>query len=128
MAGHHAQCGCLAAAGRSKQATIGAGGNLEVDGVNGGDDAVLLRQLHQFERRRRRHPHHPHCLTEDPGRPWHPERYPELNATDVPKIATDETKVGNPRCSMKSIALLRPKSAASCSDLPNFCGFTPRLK
>ena len=58
MAGHHAQCGCLAAAGRPKQATIGAGGNLEVDGVNGGHSAVFLRQLHQFERRRGRHPHH----------------------------------------------------------------------
>jgi hypothetical protein len=25
-----------------------------------------------------------------------PGRYPELDATDVPKIATDEKKVGNP--------------------------------
>ncbi|HYS86397.1 MAG TPA: hypothetical protein VEN78_15555 [Bradyrhizobium sp.] len=128
MAGHHAQCGCLAAAGRSKQATIGAGGNLEVDGVNGGDDAVLLRQLHQFERRRRRHPHHPHCLTEDPGRPWHPERYPELNATDVPKIATDETKSGQSPLFDEVDCAAPTQIGGELLQLPNFCGFTPRLK
>src|SRR6266487_2741422 len=35
----------------------------------------------------------PHCLAQDPAT-LAPGRYPELDATDVPKIATDETKSG----------------------------------
>jgi hypothetical protein len=31
----------------------------------------------------------PHCLAEDPERPWLPERYPKSDATDVPKNAPD---------------------------------------
>src|SRR6266404_7329334 len=104
MASHHAQGGCLAAAGRPKQATIGAGGNLEVDGVYGGDAAVLLRQLHQFKRRRGRHPHHSALSCPGPGRRWRRESYPELNATDVPKIATDETKSGQSGMFMRAAA------------------------
>src|SRR5260370_29724033 len=90
MARNHAQCGCLAAAGRPEQATIGARWNLEVDGIHSGYAAVPLRKLHQFKRRRGRHPHQSAfvlswalgTLAPQPGR---------FHATHVPK------KGANPR-------------------------------
>jgi len=36
----------------------------------------------------------PHCLAENPGEPAARNAHPELNATDVPKIVTQETKSG----------------------------------
>ena len=45
----------------------------------------------------------PHCLAEDPGDLGAGDRYPELNATDVPKIATDETESGQSAMFVKAI-------------------------
>jgi hypothetical protein len=67
--------------------------------------------LYQFERRRGRHPHHSALSSPGPWRPWRRERYPELDATDVPKIATDETKSEQSGMFMKATAFPNPVRA-----------------
>jgi hypothetical protein len=49
VAGDHAQCAGLAAAGRPKQAAVAAGGDLQVDAIDGGRVAVVLDRVDEFE-------------------------------------------------------------------------------